>query len=149
MKLTQMTIGELADRTGLSRRTIRFYVQQGLLPAPYGYGRGSAYTEEHVDTVSRIHTLQAAGHSLAAIKRILAGQDPLETPNKPHSRKARATMTAGLWTRLRLAEGLELHLDATKYNPSVENLLTIQNALRSVLCSDSDDAPEVSERKDR
>jgi hypothetical protein len=29
-----MSIGELADAAGLSRRAIRFYVQQGLLPAP-------------------------------------------------------------------------------------------------------------------
>jgi DNA-binding transcriptional MerR regulator len=149
MEQTRMTIGELADRTDLSRRTIRFYVQQELLPAPYGYGRGSAYTEEHVEAVSRIHSLQAAGHSLAAIKRILAGQYPHETPSKPPVRKARAAMTAGLWTRLQLAEGLELNLDATRYNPSVENLLAIQNAIRSILCSDSDDAPEASERKDR
>jgi DNA-binding transcriptional MerR regulator len=149
MKQTQMTIGELADRTGLSRRNIRFYVQQGLLPTPYGYGRGSAYSEKHVDAVDRIHTLQAAGHSLAAIKRILSGQDPLEPANKPADRKVRTAMTAGLWTRLQLAEGLELNLDTTKYNLSVEKLLTIQNAIRSVLCFDSDDAPEVSERKDR
>ncbi|MDP6047344.1 MAG: MerR family transcriptional regulator [Phycisphaerae bacterium] len=143
-----MTIGQLADTTNLSRRTIRYYVQQGLLPSPYGYGRGSAYAQEHVDAVARIHGLQAAGHSLSAIKRILAGQEPPELPKQPRNRKVRAAMATGLWTRVQLAEGLELHLDATKYNPSVEDLLAIQGAIRSILCSDTDDAIETSERKE-
>ena len=33
-------IDELADLGGVSRRTVRYYVQEGLLPAPLGVGRG-------------------------------------------------------------------------------------------------------------
>jgi hypothetical protein len=42
-------------------------------------------------------------------------------------------MRAGLWTRLEVADGVELHLDATKHNPDVKNLLVIQEAIRKVL----------------
>ena len=31
-------IGELADLGGISRRTVRYYVQEGLLPPPRGLG---------------------------------------------------------------------------------------------------------------
>jgi DNA-binding transcriptional MerR regulator len=34
-------IGDLAELAGVSRRTIRYYVQEGLVPAPLGLGRGS------------------------------------------------------------------------------------------------------------
>jgi len=44
----QLSIGELSDATGVTRRTIRFYVQRGLLPPPLGGGRGSYYTEAHL-----------------------------------------------------------------------------------------------------
>jgi hypothetical protein len=38
------SIGELADATGVSRRTVRFYVQRGLIDPPVGLGRASHYT---------------------------------------------------------------------------------------------------------
>ena len=147
MTSTQMTIGELADRAGLSRRAIRFYVQRGLLPAPYGKGRGSTYTQEHVDRIQQVQELQAAGHSLVAIKKILEGGIAAELPHPKPSRKRRVVMSAGLWSRLRLADGIELNLDATKYNASVEDLMAIQDAVRSVLNLHRNDYPHVGEGK--
>jgi len=37
------SVGELADLGGVSRRTVRYYVQEGLLPTPLGVGRGDAH----------------------------------------------------------------------------------------------------------
>lgn len=42
------SIGELADAAGISRRTVRFYVQTGVIPSPVGLGRFSYYTSEHL-----------------------------------------------------------------------------------------------------
>ncbi len=142
----RMSIGDLADQAGVSRRTIRFYVQRGLLPAPSGYGRGSGYTQEHLEQVRRILELQAAGHSLVAIEKILAGGMPEEAPLPLSKRRARVTMSAGLWTRVSLAEGVELHVDATKYNPSVEELLAIQASVRSILGRRDDGPADAGER---
>ena len=41
-------IAELAALGGVTRRTVRYYVQQGLLPAPLGVGRGRHYGPEHL-----------------------------------------------------------------------------------------------------
>ena len=129
-----MSIGELADAAGLTRRAIRFYVQQGLLPTPLGRGRGRHYDATHLDALRRITDLQQAGHSLDAIRQILAGR-PVAPPATDNGRAkpARPTLSAELWTRLRLAEGLELHFDATRFNPDVGQLVAVRDAVRTAL----------------
>jgi DNA-binding transcriptional MerR regulator len=133
MESSEMSIGELADSAGLSRRAIRFYVQQGLLPTPLGRGRGRHYDGSHLDALRRIAELQSAGHSLEAIRQIQRG-GPVPAPPAADNRRSRPTrpvLSAELWTRLQLAEGLELHFDATKFNPDVRQLLVARDAVRA------------------
>jgi DNA-binding transcriptional MerR regulator len=66
-------IGDLADLGGVSRRTVRYYVQEGLLPAPFGVGRGNHYGPEHLDQLLRVKALQEAGRTLDEIRRALNG----------------------------------------------------------------------------
>ncbi|MGI5126139.1 MerR family transcriptional regulator [Pseudonocardia sp. CA-107938] len=75
-----MRIGELAARTGVSVRLLRYYEEQGLLQPerlPSGY---RVYAESDVDTVARVRVLLAAGLSTATIAQVLpcvAGTDPV------------------------------------------------------------------------
>src|SRR4051812_6541724 len=106
----EMSLDELADRMGLTRRAVRFYVQRGLLPPPLGLGRGRHYDQRHVEVLRRIQELQSAGHSLDAIGKILAGQEVAtlaEEERSPATRSPlaasrRSDLAAQLWTRLRL-----------------------------------------------
>lgn len=52
-----MTIQELADIAEVTTRTIRYYVEQGVLPPP-GYGRPAEYTDEHVQRLALIKRLK-------------------------------------------------------------------------------------------
>ncbi len=70
---TRFAIGDLADRGGVSRRTVRYYVQEGLLPAPLGVGRGNHYGREHLDQLLRVKVLQESGLTLDEIRQSLAG----------------------------------------------------------------------------
>ncbi len=78
-----MRIGELAARTGVSQRLLRYYEQQGLLtPArtPAGY---RIYDEASVVTVRQIRALLAAGLTTQVIRRILpcaVGAEPKLQP---------------------------------------------------------------------
>src|SRR5688572_24385647 len=133
----EMSIGDLADAAGLSRRAIRFYVQQGLLPAPLGRGRGRHYDDSHLQALKRIAELQQAGHSLDAIRKILrdkpgAVSDTVATRPENGRAKPRAALSAELWTRLRLMEGVELQFDAAKFAPEVEHLLALRDLAREV-----------------
>ncbi len=74
-------IGELAQRTGLNPKTIRYYEAAGLLPAPARTRSGyRAYSGEDV---TRLHFIRAAkdfGFTLGEIREILAVRDRDEAP---------------------------------------------------------------------
>lgn len=189
MQHDRLSIGELADAAGLTRRAIRFYVQQKLIPAPHGLGRGKHYDASHLQKLLQIIKLQRSGHSLDHIRHLMSrsdvdqvGQDacrspdfpepaemgaqdgangdsngnghptdaalpgaalppppasarplagaPTEIPAEPQPTPAR--LRAELWRRLRLLEGVELSFDATRFNPTVEDLLAMRQALLAV-----------------
>lgn len=67
----QMTIGELARRTGMTIRNIRAHQTRGLLPPPEVHGRTGYYTEEHVARIELTREMQAEGLNLEAIRRVL------------------------------------------------------------------------------
>ena len=69
---TDYTLSELATLGGVSTRTVRYYIAQGLLPAPVGQGPAARYTEAHLDRLRLIRKLQAAHLPLAEIRRQLA-----------------------------------------------------------------------------
>ena len=66
-----MRIGELASRTGVSERSLRYYEEQGLLApgrTPSGY---RVYVESDVDVVRHVQMLLAAGLNTAFIREVL------------------------------------------------------------------------------
>ena len=139
MESGDLSIGELADAANLSRRAVRFYVQQKLLPTPLGRGRGRHYDRSHLDRLKQIAELQSAGHSLDAIRRIIDGKPVPASPSQSGNgasaaRPARSkpSLSAELWTRLRLMDGVELSFDSTKHQPDVQALLALRDAVRDV-----------------
>ena len=91
----------------------------------------------------RISELQSAGHSLDAIRRILNGGESGAVPPPPAvaaslRRAPRPSLSAELWTRLRLGEGVELHYDAARYRPTVEQLMQLREAVRAALAPNPD-----------
>jgi DNA-binding transcriptional MerR regulator len=53
----QLTIQELARRARVTPRTIRYYVEQGVLPPPHR-GRPAEYTDEHLRRLALIRRLK-------------------------------------------------------------------------------------------
>jgi DNA-binding transcriptional MerR regulator len=67
----ELTIDDLAARTGMTVRTVRFYATEGLLPPPTRRGRLAYYGPQHRMRLELIRTLQEHGYTLAAIERVL------------------------------------------------------------------------------
>jgi DNA-binding transcriptional MerR regulator len=67
-----LTVDELAERTGMTVRTVRFYATEGLLPPPERRGRVAYYGPQHRMRLDLIRTLQEHGYTLSAIQRVLA-----------------------------------------------------------------------------
>ena len=63
-----LTIDQLAERTGITVRTIRFYAGRGLLPAPQLRGRTGLYGPDHLARLELVSELSALGFTLAAIE---------------------------------------------------------------------------------
>lgn len=70
METKKHTIEELAELTGFSRRTIRYYVQEGLVEPPAGRGRGGFYYDSHLKRLLQIKALQEKGMGISAIAAI-------------------------------------------------------------------------------
>lgn len=104
---TRYAIGDLAELADVSRRTVRYYVQEGLLPTPLGVGRGNHYGREHLDQLLKVKALQEAGHTLEEIRRLLGGRrgevPRAVPPLQPMPERA-------IYRRLNLAPGVDLHV---------------------------------------
>ena len=66
-----MRVAEIAELTGTTVRTVRYYHSLGLLPVPGERGGWRDYDLSHVARLSRIRWLVQAGVSLETIKRVL------------------------------------------------------------------------------
>ena len=76
-----MRIGELADESGVTAKTIRFWESTGLLADPARTPSGYRdYDPEVVDRLRFIRHAQTAGLTLAEIRQILAISDDGERP---------------------------------------------------------------------
>lgn len=74
-----MQIGELAERTGLSQRTIRHYDEVGLLPASRTEGGFRLYSQTDVQRLDHIRQMKPLGFSLeemAELLELLAADEP-------------------------------------------------------------------------
>ncbi len=71
----RLTMEELSRLSGYPRRTIRFYIQQELIPPPIGAGLGAYYTAEHLQGLNRIRDLRAQGLRLDEIRQMGMGME--------------------------------------------------------------------------
>jgi DNA-binding transcriptional MerR regulator len=79
----QMQIGEVAERTGLSLRTIRYYEEVALVvPSARSQGGFRLYTEPDVDRLLLIKRMKPLGFQLEEMRDLLAILDPI--PGGPH-----------------------------------------------------------------
>ncbi len=125
MEIKQYTIEDLCELTGFSRRTIRYYVQEGLLDPPAGRGRGGFYFDSHLETLLRIKSLQDKGLRLSAILPLLK---QAELPDKPQDLGARE-----IWVRYPITQGVEIHISRDLEEKERKKLDEIVRVARSIL----------------
>src|SRR5436853_1990161 len=64
MEPTTYTLDELAEATGIEARTIRSYIERGLLPSAQSRGRATRYLADHMDRLRVIKMLRRAWPNL-------------------------------------------------------------------------------------
>ena len=119
-------LDELAEAAGVSARTVRYYVQRGLLPAPVFRGRDTVYAQSHLTRLQAIRRLQDRFLPLDQIQAEIERRTPEELAALAEGHDAPASPTIAVapkvppapprvegserWTRAVLLPGLELHL---------------------------------------
>ncbi len=74
-------IGELAEKSGVTKRTIHYYMGRGLLPPSEGAGLGTTYSDEHLYRIMLIKKLQDDYLPLDEIRRRISGMSLQEVLN--------------------------------------------------------------------
>ena len=112
------TIDELSTLVELPLRTVRYYIQLGLVDRPIGEKKAAYYTAAHVDQLLTIRRWQNAGLSLERIREILAAPEAgLLPPPRP-----RGAGTVEVWSHLVVADGLEITLEPGRAGLSSEDV---------------------------
>lgn len=110
----RFSLDELATLAGLTPRTVRYYIQQGLVDRPEGEKRGAHYLARHLEQLLQVRRWVDAGLSLERIAELVDG-----APADPPPRAARPG-SVEVWSRVTLADGLEVHLEPGRAGLSAE-----------------------------
>jgi DNA-binding transcriptional MerR regulator len=121
-----MRIGELAARAGVSVRSLRYYEEQGLLSSTRSASGQRHYSEHHVDRVTFLQRMYAAGLSSRTISELLPCVD---SPSEETSDAALERMAE---ERDRLSEHIE---DLIRTRGALDTLMATNRAHRRRLKS--------------
>jgi DNA-binding transcriptional MerR regulator len=112
METTVWKVGELAQRTGLSIRTLHHYDEIGLLPAT---GRGESgyrkYEKTDIERLQRILFYRELGFTLREIKTIV--EDP-DTDANGHLERQRSLLTERIGRLRKMVAAIDNEMEAEK-----------------------------------
>jgi len=126
----ELSLAELAERSGTPGRTIRFYIARGLLAGPLKAGRGASYGEAHLARLAEIREWQEKGLTLTEIARRLTSGERM----RPEMGRPQALLS------YRLAPDVVVQVDA---EASPWRLRQIERVLRDVARLLTDEEKEV------
>ncbi len=134
-----MLIGKLAEKLGVPPETVRFYERRRLLPEPARASNGyRLYSDTALHRLRFVRTAQAAGLTLAEIRRIIDLRDEGTVPCS-HVSELLETKLADVHQRQRNLAALEVELD---------QLLQRSRSLDPADCGDDDVCHILTTRTD-
>lgn len=106
---TVFTLDQLCTLADCPKRTVRYYVQLGLVDRPEGETRAARYGRRHLEQLLHIRQLSASGLSLERIREVLGGGAAPPAPARPR-RPGSVQVRSHVW----VAPGVELQIDPTE-----------------------------------
>jgi DNA-binding transcriptional MerR regulator len=125
----QFSLEELCVLSGLPKRTVRYYIQQGLVARPVGETRAARYGRDQLAQLLEIQKWQRAGLSLERIAELLQGGAVGEVPPP----RPRGAGTVEVWSHLVLGDGVELHVEPGRAQLSPEQVRELMRRVRDAL----------------
>jgi DNA-binding transcriptional MerR regulator len=120
------TLDELCTLSDTSRRTVRYYIQLGLVDRPIGETRAAHYVGRHLEQLLKIRQFTDAGVSLERIREVLSGDAP---PVPPRQRKPGSVQVR---SHLFIADGIELQISPEDAGMTPEQVrLFVRNVMQA------------------
>lgn len=120
-------VSELAEKAGVTKRTIHYYISKGLLLPPEGSGVNSLYNDGHLERILLIKKLQSEYMPLNKIREYI-----FENPTtKVHTTTEKPEINANekekreIYIRENVCDIFEMHYskeNAEKYKHIIENV---------------------------
>ena len=126
---SQFTLNELCVLADLPVRTLRYYVQNGLVDQPEGETRAARYGDRHLHQVLLIKKWTASGVSLERVKELLHGAESV-VPAK--SKKAGSIE---ICSHLCITDGLEVVIEPTRAGLTPEQVREFTRGVMALYAS--------------
>ena len=124
------TLDDLCQLVGLSSRTARYYIQEGLVDRPEGQKRGAYYLEKHLRQLQQIQEWQGAGYSLDRIRQLLEeGSTPADTLLTLTPRRGDVQVVSGI----HIAPGVELTINPEQAGLSPEQTRALYRQIGEIV----------------
>lgn len=121
------SLDELCALTDLPKRTVRYYMQMGLVDRPIGETRAAHYLSQHLDQLLKVKQLSDAGISLERIAEIQNGEE-LPIPPKP-----RKPGDIQVKSHIHVAPGIELQISPEEADMSPEQIRALVKAVMKTI----------------
>ena len=121
------SLDELCTLTDLPKRTVRYYMQMGLVDRPIGETRAAHYLAAHLDQLLKVKQLSDAGISLERIAEIQNGEE-LPIPPKP-----RKPGDIQVRSHVHVAPGIELQISPEEADMSPEQIRALVKAVMKTI----------------
>lgn len=121
------SLDELCALTDLPKRTVRYYMQMGLVDRPIGETRAAHYLSQHLDQLLKVKQLSDAGISLERIAEIQNGEE-LPIPPKP-----RKPGDIQVKSHIHIAPGIELQISPEEADMSPEQIRALVKAVMKTI----------------
>lgn len=123
MSTPTFSLDQLCTLAAVPKRTVRYYIQMGLLDRPVGETRGAHYLGAHLDSLLRIKQLTDAGVSLERVREVLRGEPPAVPP------RPRQAGTVEVRSHIWIAPGIELQVAPEQARISPEQVRALAQAV--------------------
>lgn len=120
MENNSYRIGELAEKAGVTKRTVHYYISRGLLPPPEGAGLATTYSDEHLYRIMLIKKMQDEYLPLDEIRRRIRSialadvmkaieSGDVTAAEESNGSYSEGSNTGNTYERIELGLGIELH----------------------------------------
>ncbi|MEZ9592476.1 hypothetical protein BCS96_08765 [Vibrio breoganii] len=118
-----IALKELSELVDIPVRTIRFYIQKGLVDRPIGERKAAKYSDKHVEQCLQVKKWSSAGLSLDAIAN--AFQSPPEDIPEPPKKPGQLSVINSIY----IAKGVTLQVDTEHASLNHEQIQAIINSV--------------------